>query len=782
MKYNARDYDEVVKKGDIRYILKNEKRKYFEVEDLSKMEFTKDLIRNEKIDKAHINQLNKLVDCFYDNITYLYRDDKNEITKNSDLTLHPIYFIKAKLKNAYEEFLTNDLDLQTNSITLDETNNKDDKMKLTFNTKLAYDNDKLQYVVEIKKTDGNRKSDFKKVSAYTNRDIDFKKNSELTSNFNNSTKKHNKYKSKIEEVCDGLIDDLYKKLENNNNKNFSNLWDARDLKPLSYSSDKYYKGVNRLILGNAMQVNKDYTENKWITRNKIKQNNFTLKENSNNHQIVFYADRNLDGVTDKGMKIMDDIVLKVMGSNLPNQKINKEQFTEILELFNKELEKNKMKKTSAYSNYLCKNHSVENMPYKPYYQLVNHNVYNVSKLDGYVGEKVENKKEKTDDEIEKMIRALEFSSNEAGVPIIRHKDETSFFATIGDREKLNKDELEYYIKLPVSESFTSSKEELYVMLHELSHSTKSVYDRNFISKDDSYANNYAKEEMLAEFGVLITASKLGVDFSDLTTEHLMGYLKHYDGDVRIDDKFTPKDGLAILKQNPKLLYTILNDAEKASDLIFDRYEKTLTNNKFLENEKSFEKELEMSKNKTKINVELIKDKNGKESPLYEFDKENYFSVKAFDCDKFISDKDLSKIEKLDKSNEIMKMVYEKASPKTIIVSNKEFNIENLDVINNYLDKYKNVELNIINSHNGDRMTLDNNSGKYKNVDCGYLIETYVDEITYAYGKILNSKTKEWEITNDILLADMPTELQNAIDVIEDKLENKVEKKQEKIKK
>lgn len=108
------------------------------------------------------------------------------------------------------------------------------------------------------------------------------------------------------------------------------------------------------------------------------------------------------------------------------------------------------------------------------------------------------------------------------------------------------------IVVPLKELFFSGKQFYTTLIHEMTHSTgiESRLNRNLINYFGT--ENYAIEELIAEFSAAFSAFKLGV-FAEPDKNNIT-YLSSW---------------LNVLKEKPKYIFNILDNAVKASDYILN---------------------------------------------------------------------------------------------------------------------------------------------------------------------------------------------------------------------
>lgn len=108
------------------------------------------------------------------------------------------------------------------------------------------------------------------------------------------------------------------------------------------------------------------------------------------------------------------------------------------------------------------------------------------------------------------------------------------------------------IVVPLKELFFSGQQFYSILIHEMSHSTamESRLNRNLINYFGS--ENYAIEELICEFSAAFSAFKLGI-FAEPDKNNIT-YLSSW---------------LKVLKEKPKYIFNILDNAVKASDYILN---------------------------------------------------------------------------------------------------------------------------------------------------------------------------------------------------------------------
>ena len=133
------------------------------------------------------------------------------------------------------------------------------------------------------------------------------------------------------------------------------------------------------------------------------------------------------------------------------------------------------------------------------------------------------------------------------------------------------------ITLPEVKLFTSEAAIFSTAAHECAHSTgqEGWLNREGITNFDSFGSKqYAKEELIAELAAALTCMKVG---SEYKVEHHANYLKSW---------------LEALKEDPKFILNVMNDATKASDEILKYIDESTYYNQENQSEVSEDKKTE----------------------------------------------------------------------------------------------------------------------------------------------------------------------------------------------
>ena len=154
----------------------------------------------------------------------------------------------------------------------------------------------------------------------------------------------------------------------------------------------------------------------------------------------------------------------------------------------------------------------------------------------------------TDSEMDKLIDDLYMSSE---CPINEEIQHRAFYRPSSDE-----------IVLPPRDAFESRESFIATMLHEMSHSTGHVSRLNRDIQNEFGSPAYAFEELIAELGAVLTQNALGIE---LSSDMLMNHASY------------TQSWLKALKDDYNYMFRALAKAEKASDLLYQNYEKVLDN-------------------------------------------------------------------------------------------------------------------------------------------------------------------------------------------------------------
>lgn len=133
-------------------------------------------------------------------------------------------------------------------------------------------------------------------------------------------------------------------------------------------------------------------------------------------------------------------------------------------------------------------------------------------------------------------------NNEWVCPIFFQKINKAYFAPSIDE-----------IRMPFKEMFVSGERFYSTLLHEMSHSTGTENRLNRNLNNYFGTDNYAVEELIAEFSAAFTSFKLGI-FSI----------------PQVDNAIYLSSWLKVLKESPKYIFNILDNSVKASNYILEQ--------------------------------------------------------------------------------------------------------------------------------------------------------------------------------------------------------------------
>ena len=167
------------------------------------------------------------------------------------------------------------------------------------------------------------------------------------------------------------------------------------------------------------------------------------------------------------------------------------------------------------------------------------------------------------------------------------------------------------IILPLRDSFNSSEDFLETALHEMAHSTGKELGRKFGIGQLSPA--YAKEELVAELSAMFIKAELGLEFSGKHFENHTAYLESWS---------------KMLKEDYNELYKASKEADKATELLMDRYREYLKTKENIVEKSEIEIPKETNKENLKNTNELI-----------------------FDLKKYEIEKNISEMKNINKVNE-----------------------------------------------------------------------------------------------------------------------------------
>ena len=146
-----------------------------------------------------------------------------------------------------------------------------------------------------------------------------------------------------------------------------------------------------------------------------------------------------------------------------------------------------------------------------------------------------------------------FKNNELAEKLIRNS-EASIKHTFTDNAYYSRNEDE--IIIPNREYFKTENDYYSVIFHEMAHSTGHESRLNREKHKRQFDKKYAKEELIAEISSMFLQLELGIEITNNKDhfENHKAYIKHY---------------IELLKETPSILFSIIREAEKASEYILN---------------------------------------------------------------------------------------------------------------------------------------------------------------------------------------------------------------------
>ena len=259
--------------------------------------------------------------------------------------------------------------------------------------------------------------------------------------------------------------------------------------PKNAVSGKPYNGVNNLLLS-LISEERGYKDSRWLTFNQIKSHNWKLKKGSKAAQVEL-------------VKFMDKSTHKEFDVSSVEGMTEEEK-----------------------SKYWAEN---VRMLFKSY------SVFNASCVDGIPEEKIK--------------KLSQTEQNESCEKIIANSPAKIYFD--GGNSAYYRPSTDS-IHLPARERFISQTDFYLTALHEIGHSSghSSRLNRDLTGMQGS--ENYAKEELCAEFGSIFIAQTLGIDISERQINSSAAYLKSW---------------AKVIKQDPKYLFKAITEAGKIENYV-----------------------------------------------------------------------------------------------------------------------------------------------------------------------------------------------------------------------
>jgi len=359
------------------------------------------------------------------------------------------------------------------------------------------------------------------------------------------------FKEKIEFERQKIADKVLEQIENNNLE-WAAGWHKLRHAPFNAKTEKRYNGTNLLIL-HFESVKKGYEDPRWLTFNQAKDLGAQVKAGEKATTIFHWNEY------DKKTKKVPD-------------------WEELRKLPKEELEK----------------YVQDNISYSVSY----HSVFNAEQCNGlekYVVPTLSAEElAKQNEKIEQVIAASE-------APVLYDGENRAFYNHREDK-----------IHLPKIENFKTKNDYYATALHEIAHSTghESRLNRNL--KGGTFGDeNYAIEELRAEFASLFMQYELDLNFDAKHFENHSAYIQGWS---------------KAIKEDKNVLFAAIKDAGKIATYVRENYAEQ-------ENTKKNEGEV-MAKEQTKTDEErlekILKERNQNEDKSFAKDT-GYFGFESLDA-------------------------------------------------------------------------------------------------------------------------------------------------------
>ena len=265
--------------------------------------------------------------------------------------------------------------------------------------------------------------------------------------------------------------------------------------PLNFDSKKPYRGVNRLLLQERIGFAGAFRNPYFLTFNQIKKHGGKLKKGTRGYEVVYYSIRYIvPADKNTGRKAYSSTNAHKVIDFIDKHKLSEDIVTRI--------------------------------PMIRYY-----NVYNGASIEGidFQLDKLQIGRAVPDTASENQAAAL-IVENYPNPPAIKHEGNQAYYSPSGD-----------YVKMPKKEQFDSINDYYRILFHELTHSTGHDKRLNrginlMLEKED-----YAKEELVAEFGAVFLSAWAGIMWYN--NKNHAAYLKSWNSAIKAaenDNKFLMK--------------------------------------------------------------------------------------------------------------------------------------------------------------------------------------------------------------------------------------------------
>ena len=293
-----------------------------------------------------------------------------------------------------------------------------------------------------------------------------------------------------------ITDKIIKMLKSTKASDYKKTWeDDAFFIPLNFDSKKPYRGVNRMLLQERIGLTEAFANPYFLTFKQIKKHKGTLKKGAKGYEVVYYSIRYVvPADKNSGRKAYSSTNAHKVIDFIDKHKLSEDIVTRI--------------------------------PMIRYY-----NVYNGASIEGidFQLDKLQIGRAVPDTASENQAAAL-IVENYPNPPAIKHEGNQAYYSPSGD-----------YVKMPKKEQFDSINDYYRTLFHELTHSTGHNKRLNrgihlMLEKED-----YAKEELVAEFGAVFLSAWAGIMWYN--NKNHAAYLKSWNSAIKEaenDNKFLMK--------------------------------------------------------------------------------------------------------------------------------------------------------------------------------------------------------------------------------------------------
>ena len=289
-----------------------------------------------------------------------------------------------------------------------------------------------------------------------------------------------------------ITDKIIKMLKSTKASDYKKTWkDDAFFIPLNYESKKPYRGVNRMLLQERIGLTEAFANPYFLTFKQIKKHKGTLKKGAKGYEVIYYSIR----------------YVVPADKNSGRKAYSSTNAQKVLDFLHK---------------YNLPESEVTRIPMIRYY-----NVYNGEDITGIDFKLPEVKIGRAVPDTAPENQAAQLIvENYPNPPAIKYGGNEAYYSPARD-----------YIKLPKQEQFDTVNDYYRTLFHELTHSTghKKRLNRgiHFLLDDD-----YAKEELVAEFGAVFLSAWAGIMWYN--NKNHAAYLKGWNSAIKEaqnDNKF-----------------------------------------------------------------------------------------------------------------------------------------------------------------------------------------------------------------------------------------------------